>query len=449
MLVYKYRGGDEKIFERDLLSIKNNLFFAPKYDLLNDPCETLVFTDKFIKQARAISFLFSKKKEKEILSVEEAVNNLFHVRKKTLGIYSLSKTYNDELLWAHYANSHRGFCIEYDLDKLLDCNQSFGLYSFDVEYSKSPPQYIIADINNKSNEYIIKKIAGHKSIRWEYEQEYRIITNFFGNHPYNFEAVKGIYFGLNMPEEQKKIVMNTLQGRGIKFYQIKQVPKTYQFERELLNDISKEKATYFKEIPSSISNDGDIKIRILEKEYIRESKATISIEIESSIDENAIEWLATKMKEEMFKDAERVFIFFNLKGDSIKRSAWAIAHFLPELEIRILGSKKEDIQVLDEIKIAEEILETWIDYYSVTPCKYFLIKDNGTLFMKSFYAKTGLSNEYELTDEVIETHNNGTIKLNYDNGHGEYFVIEKNRNLGLYGENGKFREAILEKKLII
>jgi len=38
---------------------------------------------------------------------------------KKIGIFSLSKKYDDELLWAHYANSHKGFCIEYDLEILL------------------------------------------------------------------------------------------------------------------------------------------------------------------------------------------------------------------------------------------------------------------------------------------------------------------------------------------
>jgi hypothetical protein len=443
MLVYKYRGGDEIIFERDLASIKNNLFFAPKYDLLNDPCETLVCTDIFIKQTKVLSFLFGK--EKEISDFENAVHNLFHVRKKTLGIYSLSKTHTDELLWAHYANSHKGFCIEYDLSKLLICNKSFGLYSFDIEYSKKPPQYTIKDINKNSSEHIIKKVAGHKSIRWKYEQEYRIITDFFGNHPYDFDAVKGIYFGLNMPEKQKKDVMTTLEGRGIKFYQIKQIQKTYQFEREEINDISKEKISYFRIIPDSISKIGDVQINIIEKEYIREWKANISIEIESHIDENSIRWLAKKLKEEMFKNAERVYIYLYLKNDLIKNYAWATAHFSPEFEIKILGAKKENIEALDKIVVGGNILETWQDNYSEMPARYFLIKENSKLFIKSCFAKNGLSDSYELIEEVIETHNSGTIRLDYENDYGEYYIIEKNGYLGTYGENGKFREA--EKKI--
>ena len=39
--------------------------------------------------------------------------------RKTVGIYSLSRTPYDELMWSHYGESHEGFCIEYDLERLI------------------------------------------------------------------------------------------------------------------------------------------------------------------------------------------------------------------------------------------------------------------------------------------------------------------------------------------
>ena len=54
-LVYKYRGGDNDIFKRDLNSLEENCFFAPNSDKLNDPCETSVFTDTFNTQSAFFS----------------------------------------------------------------------------------------------------------------------------------------------------------------------------------------------------------------------------------------------------------------------------------------------------------------------------------------------------------------------------------------------------------
>ena len=42
MRVFKYRGGDGKIFERDAASLESNTFWAPNRKDLNDPGEGLL-----------------------------------------------------------------------------------------------------------------------------------------------------------------------------------------------------------------------------------------------------------------------------------------------------------------------------------------------------------------------------------------------------------------------
>jgi uncharacterized protein YjaZ len=157
-LVYKYRGGDQEIFKRDLNSLEENCFFAPNYKMLNDPNETMVFTDKFENQIDLISRLLNKKSKQHPTTVKGSLASLID-RKNEIGIYSLSKTYKDELLWAHYANSHYGFCIEYDLDILISTYKRDNIYSFLVTYSNTPPQIGISEVSksNQDNLSIIKK----------------------------------------------------------------------------------------------------------------------------------------------------------------------------------------------------------------------------------------------------------------------------------------------------
>jgi hypothetical protein len=162
MRVYKYRGGN---FKRDLESLEKNSYWSPQFDDLNDPCETLINTDPFKKQSKIFAKLFSKEKSEQFLAVEKALHNLFEIKKKGIGIYSLSKTFKDELLWAHYANSHKGFCVEYDLELLANSYKSFETFSFPVIYNKKPPEYGIRDINNKKNAQVVQKLAGYKSKR--------------------------------------------------------------------------------------------------------------------------------------------------------------------------------------------------------------------------------------------------------------------------------------------
>ena len=47
-----------------------------------------------------------------------------------------------------------------------------------------------------------------------------------------------------------------------------------------------------------------------------------------------------------------------------------------------------------------------------------------------------------MDSEIVESSLGGKTKYQDDNQHGEYYIVESNGNLGLYGENGKFDEAV-------
>jgi len=183
-----------------------------------------------------------------------------------VGIYSLSKTVLDELLWAYYANSHTGFCIEYDLEQLGELTKIAG--SFDVIYERSIPQITFDDLIGVQSDVIkiLQLTSGSKSKRWQHEDEIRVIMDYFGKVEYDFRAVKAIYFGLRMPkkwqdlyEDNEKLpdhlsqvcqeqVMQVLKGRGIKYYQIILKPNSYEFDYIKVEDLYKDAKKYKAEI---------------------------------------------------------------------------------------------------------------------------------------------------------------------------------------------------------
>jgi hypothetical protein len=133
MKVYKYRGGSDAIMQRDLTAVAENFFWAPTADQLNDPTEAYVNT-------RMIEDVLSFPAAKDLRS---AYGQLAGMRHK-VGIYSLSRTPLDELMWAHYANSHTGFCIEYDLDRLiLEARTMWDVV--DVAYHEEPQTLVLED----------------------------------------------------------------------------------------------------------------------------------------------------------------------------------------------------------------------------------------------------------------------------------------------------------------
>lgn len=337
MLVYKYRGSqNEKDFERDLFSIEKNYLWAASSESLNDPCETITNADKFIKQTGFVSRLFGIKSKKDLDFLHNCYRDVLSFDKK-MGIYSLSKNYNDELLWSHYGNSHKGFCIEYDFNKLIESYSLNNAFHFPIKYTNNPPDIGAYDVATSKNNGMIKKMGGYKSKRWEYEDEHRIITNNFGEHHYNFNALKSIYFGLRISDSHKTKIMNRLKGRGIKYYQIGQIKNTYKFERSEIEDVNGNEVTYLNQIPEFITNDKSVNYNIIKYKMNSIGKVgEIEIDLDRKIKENELNWLAQLFKEDLFRNAERIYMRYYLKTDLTKDFAWATTNYTDEkFEIKI------------------------------------------------------------------------------------------------------------------
>lgn len=433
MIVYKYRGAN---FERDLKSLEKNFYWSAKFDDLNDPCETLINKEPFKVQSKAFANIFGQEKSEQFLEVEKSLNNLFEVRKKGIGIYSLSKTFKDELLWAHYANSHKGFCIEYDLELLANSYKTFETFSFPVIYIKKPPEYGIRDINNSKTHEIVQKLAGYKSQRWNYEQEHRIVTGFYGEHPYDPNGLKAIYFGLKMDESEKIFMMNRLKERNIQFYQIIQKYNSYDFDAIKVNDLTKERHTYFKEIPAEINKNNAVQYKIISKVYIREIKAMVEIELESKITDKQLIKIAKLLRNDMFRLPKRLFISFSIKN--LTETNWATANFeYEELKSSINGLTIEQENVLVDAlrKEDRETLGMWIDETPYTSSTMTLLKLDGELFLETNYFDGGNVSK-KLNATILKG------KIRYDdyepNNHSEYFEVSGEGILNYCSENGVF-----------
>lgn len=131
-------------------------------------------------------------------------------------------------------------------------------------------------------------------------------------------------------------------------------------------------------------------------------------------------------------------IFFYLPGDSPEKDmAWATSQFRPQhIETIINGrSLEEDNTISKKVKSTKgKVLAQWDD--SKLSIVFLLTKKQDSFYML-FLFKAGGSAVYKITKQKTPYGD----RLNYQNSHGEYFVIEQNGDLGSYGINGKFSEA--------
>ena len=216
--VYKYRANtaaDDNNVRRDIKTLLSHQLYAASFDSLNDPFETSAELPPDDKPGNGW-----------VIEIKRLVYSA--------GVYSLIKPLKNEifpcneLMWAHYADSHKGFCIEYDLDIL--CQQygdGFDVISeLNVEYQTNRP-YISPEGNIDD---ALEKIFGIKSNAWEYENEYRIVFGSTGLKQVPKNAVKAIYFGLRMDVNQRRQIIDGLKNDNIDFYQIERIDNTYQLK---------------------------------------------------------------------------------------------------------------------------------------------------------------------------------------------------------------------------
>lgn len=221
---YKYRANlivDGK--KRDTEQLLGNIFYAANLRVLNDPFEGSVELPK------------SYAHEHWVTPLIQAVYNV--------GIYSLSKpkdceTFpNNELLWAHYSNSHKGFCIEYDLDILTEnLSRDFDISDkINVSYEDERPEVSETD----SLFQVRKKVFGTKSLAWEYENEIRLVFSKSGLKPVSEKAISAIYFGLNISLKDRRAIITGMSGKDVDFYQVERIENSYRLKStKLLFDYS-------------------------------------------------------------------------------------------------------------------------------------------------------------------------------------------------------------------
>lgn len=144
-----------------------------------------------------------------------------------IGLYCLSEKNDSILMWSHYSADHHGYCLQYEA---TDTTPIFG-ESQKVRYASDYP---VVDFFNTPNDEQVDLIFLTKYIGWSYEEEWRIIDhqNGPGTRTYPAELLKGVIFGLRMPDPDRAKIRTWLQKRGhpVQFFEATQGERQFALE---------------------------------------------------------------------------------------------------------------------------------------------------------------------------------------------------------------------------
>ena len=229
--LYKYRSIKSTI---DFL--KNGSIYFSSYKDFNDPFESACkrkydFTPKeyfeTFQRWGVDSFSAAIEAEKIRLGYVNAKDLLSQATDLILNDFAyfcMTKDPDNILMWSHYADSHKGVCLKFDLLQDLD---TFSL-TVPVDYNSEYPEFDTLNGNPGIN------IITRKSLDWAYKHEHRTVkVKEHGIHQINKEALVEIIFGCRTLKRDKIKIRNLVKNNGfnsVSFSEAVVNPEAYKLD---------------------------------------------------------------------------------------------------------------------------------------------------------------------------------------------------------------------------
>ena len=271
MKLYKFRTVDTN----SLMLLSNNQLWFSAFMGFNDPFEgTYILDDEFpddvldtfemkskeemgedkynemISSAGLQGKDFTKEELIKKLAENDFQNFISIIHSSHISSFSLRDDTNDpideNLLWSHYADGLRGFCLIFDYEKLLsDIKETSekAIMPIEVTYQDTPKTLKLLDFvlsndvfgNNEDESYVLSvtESIATKSEDWSYENELRILSLDSTNiHSYKPWTLEQIIIGEKMPASHKKRILDIVKSNHdeILIKEARLIPNSYNIE---------------------------------------------------------------------------------------------------------------------------------------------------------------------------------------------------------------------------
>ncbi|WP_318513328.1 DUF2971 domain-containing protein [Photobacterium leiognathi] len=221
--LFKFRTFSQTSF--DILNNQELWFALPKS--LNDPFECL-FDDDEVKKKLA---KFPQMTEHRIEKIASDLRSTF----ESLGVCSFSRARKNQLMWSHYANEHRGFCIGFNKKLLLESHRNS--IALDVNYQSEQPSIrklfsgfefnpVSNALEGNINHSVFSDIIRTKYTYWGYERETRILLPQSCALKFPHKAIRSVALGLRAEGPEVETLLEILkqkQWKHVKVYQAEKV----------------------------------------------------------------------------------------------------------------------------------------------------------------------------------------------------------------------------------
>lgn len=192
--------------------------------MFNDPYDSFFYVNRE-------KFEYRKKEEKLAVEIDELKLKM----KKNLKVICFSQEPLSTLMWAHYADYHRGFSLMFETEKLRRApvytkngNKIGKTRLIKVDYSNTQPDlgpYFQIKMSEKDWEKMVSDVIKIKSMDWLDENEWRIIPERLNTCMRNEKLYlkirpSAVFLGSMMPAEHRKYLIRAAKKKGITVYEV-------------------------------------------------------------------------------------------------------------------------------------------------------------------------------------------------------------------------------------
>lgn len=201
-----------------LIHLMDNQIYAPSVSQMNDPFEDRWYGGEYEDiMNRLDSDLKGRVDRRGVFCLCSSTDSDFPLSKDSI------------LMWSHYADSHKGFCVMFS-NGILKSKEA-GFVSIGAKYIQEQVEIgQTIPYSTESNEELLR-IIEHKSDIWERESEIRLCYPRSGEyHNIADGSIMAIFCGCNISEYNKALLYGIAHYKGWQFHALKPHTKEFRFE---------------------------------------------------------------------------------------------------------------------------------------------------------------------------------------------------------------------------
>lgn len=240
-LIYRYQNPKR----RNLDNVKNNVLWLSRPATFNDPFDCAkamihdrpnefradLFYDAFLNldDSQMMDFAKSWVEQERIANGRESASpsDIYFRQQLTgaSGVACFSELSKHLLMWSHYADSHKGYCLEFSTEYAPFCDQ---LYK--VTYQNAMPTIVVSE-REIGDVVDLRAFLLIKARVWSYEKEWRVVSELSDTTiEYPPEALKRILVGAKATTRTVNGLKRAVDTRRIEIVRLKLANDRFRLE---------------------------------------------------------------------------------------------------------------------------------------------------------------------------------------------------------------------------